>query len=246
MDPHIEHGLTDGVQAHAASMRFCTHCGAEAEASWAFCGDCGMPLNHLAAAADYATPVRTEGENRETEDWTALVLADPTQDVEPLNGSARPPRQRPALVALYMIGAFAVLALIAGAGYQYLQVRDDLEQTRTELTATERQLDTTRSTLADTQESLASSNDELDKITGELQQTTNRLRAARRELSGLEGSLNNAQNRLDLQANQIETLRTCLDGVTSALSYVAYSNYSAAIAALDAVEISCNRAYDLL
>ena len=42
-----------------------------------------------------------------------------------------------------------------------------------------------------------------------------------------------------------ETLKTCLNGVTTALRAVADSDYTAALAALRSVDIPCEKAYAL-
>jgi hypothetical protein len=49
-----------------------------------------------------------------------------------------------------------------------------------------------------------------------------------------------------IQAGQIETLKSCLSGVSIALSDLASGDYSGTIAALEAVQVSCHSAYALL
>lgn len=210
MDHDTKQDLVDPPGTEA-SGRWCVHCGADADETWAFCGSCGRALNQ----------------------------SDP---VVAVSQARRPSRSTWVLTSL--AGAL-VVALAAGAGFVYQQMRTDLEDTRTQLASTRDQLQGTRSSLAETEQSLADSRTELAAANGQLDSTQARLRTARRQLSGLQGSLSSAQDRLDLQANQIETLKTCLDGVTSAMSYAAYDDYGAAIAALDAVEVSCNRAFEL-
>lgn len=245
MDPNIQQDV-NGPQADPAPAPRCTHCGAQAEPSWGFCGTCGKPLDTSAPSAEEPPNRAVDGDQ---DGWGTVVLANPAHAAVPVNVSAPPPQRRrrsPAAITLYTLGAVALLSLIAGASYAHQQTRNDLDNTRAELATTQDKLDTTSTTLVETEDSLADSRSELADTTDQLQQAQNRLRAARRQLSGLQGSLDNAQDRLDLQANQIETLKSCLDGVTSAMSYAAYSNYDAAIAALDAVEVSCNRAYEFV
>jgi uncharacterized protein HemX len=179
---------------------------------------------------------------------STIVLTEPVLPPVPAHPPAETPRRRrrPLLTwSLYGLAAVLILALVAVAGYTHQQTRNDLASTRADLATTQDELDATSTTLTETEGFLAENRSELAETNLQLQQTRSRLRAARGELSGLEGSLDNAQDRLDLQANQIETLKSCLDGVTTAMSYAAYSDYGAAIGALDAVEVSCNRAYEL-
>lgn len=248
MKPNIDHDVT-GAPADPTTDVRCTHCGAEAEPSWEFCGSCGHRLDTAAPQAP-EPPSHWGDEDQDTDGSETVVLADllPASVPAPLQAPAEEPRRRrrsPLAVTLYSLGAVVLLAAVTGASYAYQQTVNDLETTRAELGSTRDELDTTNSTLAETEDSLTDSRSELADTSNQLQQAQTRLRSARRNLSGLQGSLNNAQDRLDLQANQIETLKSCLDGVTTAMSYAAYSNYGAAIAALDAVEVSCNRAYEL-
>lgn len=248
MDHDIDHDVTGAPADPTADVR-CTHCGAEAEMSWGFCGGCGHRLDTTSPSAA-EPPSHRGGEDHDADGTATVVLADllPAPVPAPVHNPAEEPRRRrrsPLAVTLYSLGAGVLLAAVAGAGYAYQQTANDLETTRAELASTRDELDTTNSTLAETEHSLADSRSELADTSDQLQQAQTRLRSARRDLSGVQGSLDNAQDRLDLQANQIETLKSCLDGVTSAMSYAAYSDYGAAIAALDAVEVSCNRAYEL-
>jgi len=83
-------------------------------------------------------------------------------------------------------------------------------------------------------------------VEAELSSEVKRLQSAQKELAGVRGSLNEANTKVNLQASQIETLKSCLNGVSAALHYAAYSDYDAAIAALEAVEVSCDKAYKML
>lgn len=51
---------------------------------------------------------------------------------------------------------------------------------------------------------------------------------------------------LTIKSGQIETLKSCLNGVSIALTDLAYSDYAGAISALNAVKVSCHSAYALL
>lgn len=235
--------------ATSAARRWCVQCGAEAETSWGYCGSCGGRLDrgHPVQDTDCA-PVLGQDPTDNAAAGT-VVLAEPLARPVPAlaHGPATPRRRRrsPLAITTYSLVAVLVLGLAGLAGYEYQQTSNELDATHAELVATKQQLDTTSATLVETEESLEESQSELSETTDQLQDTEARLRTARRELSGLEGSLENAQDRLDLQANQIETLKICLEGVTNAMGYAAYSDYGAAIASLEAVEVSCQRAYEL-
>jgi hypothetical protein len=240
-----EHQTHESLAGRPAGRR-CVQCGTVAEVSWGFCGTCGASLPQPASATS-ETGIGAAFEDPGVVSGSAgtVVLVDPAPPVPVPAERPRGGRRSRLALTLYALAAVLLLALIAVAGYVYQQTRNDLANTRAELAATQAELDTTVATLSETERSLADSRDELADTAGQLQQTRSRLRTAQRELAGLEGSLENAQDRLDLQANQIETLKSCLDGVTNAMGYAAYSNYGAAIASLEAVEVSCNRAYDL-
>jgi hypothetical protein len=176
---------------------------------------------------------------------TPLAVPDSAaSDLTPIAGPApaeeAPPRRR-ALLAKGAIGiAIASLVAAATVGWvQYNHAQDRLKETRHQLSDTKRslafkedELSATRAELATTQSTLKSTQDELSKT--------------KEDLAKSEGSLNNAQDRLDLQASQIDTLQTCLHGVSEALSDVAYGAYDAAVSALGAVESSCRRASSIL
>lgn len=228
----------------------CARCGAEAGVAWAFCGACGKPLDSQIVRHPAPEYEAREAAGLTIMDTAALpsstALAATPLTSAPGSGEALPRHRRsPFKVALYSLAVVLLLALVAGAGYVYQQTANDLENTRVELADSQDELETTSATLSETESSLADSQQDLSDLTGVLRSTKSRLQAANQELAGIRGSLDSAQDRLDLQANQIETLKTCLDGVTNAMGYAAYDNYGAAIASLEAVEVSCNRAFGL-
>lgn len=219
----------------------CTECGEVLDPAWAFCGSCGA-----ASPTPLTRPTEPEGS-------TAVAPALPAlPDAVRLPASpyvASPPvRHRRPWLKVTTIGLIVVLAM-AGAGYLgYLQQQtgQQLAATRTKLATTRHQLATTaaswkqtKSTLADAQAGLASAQSELTSL-------RQRLAGARRQLSGVRGSLQNAQSQLSLQAGQIETLKTCLKGVTTSLVYASENDYQSALAALDAVDVSCQQAEQML
>lgn len=140
-----------------------------------------------------------------------------------------------------------VCSAAGAAGYW----QDEAHRNQVRLAATQHDLAGARHQVTETTASLDQTRGQLDQARAKLSDTTGRLRTAqgklrdtRQEAAGLQGSLDSAQDRLDLQANQIDTLKSCLSGVVTSMGYAGQGDYGAAIAALDAVEISCQRADD--
>ncbi len=144
------------------------------------------------------------------------------------------------------VAVLLVAGLATAATLTHLQTRDELQQARNQLASTENRLAKTTVALDETQGELDESQTTLASTRDRFEATKGRLRRKAQQLTGVRGSLDGAQDRLDLQSNQIESLKSCLNGVSNALSYVAYSDYSAAVAALEAVEGSCARANERL
>jgi hypothetical protein len=72
------------------------------------------------------------------------------------------------------------------------------------------------------------------------------LSTAQAQFRGVRTSLSDANGRINVQSGQIETLKSCLNGVSIALNDVAYNDYSGAVSALDAVRVSCRAAYKIV
>jgi chromosome segregation ATPase len=134
----------------------------------------------------------------------------------------------------------------------HLDTRDDLRKsakaltaTRTNLAVTATNLKISDTSLADTKTQLSAETKLRKETEDELDGVQDKLSGVRGELDGVQGTLADADSKLNLQAGQIENLKTCLQGVSTALSAVADSDYTSALAALDAVESSCNAAHEL-
>lgn len=151
------------------------------------------------------------------------------------------PRSRRTLLVRSAIGiVMACLVAAAITGWvQYNHTQDRLRETRHQLSDTQASLDFTK-------DQLSATRGELTTTRGTLKTTQDELGSTKEELAKSLGSLNNAQDRLDLQAGQIDTLQTCLHGVSEALTDVAYGAYDAAVSALSAVEGSCREASSIL
>lgn len=241
-------GASPTESGDGRSERHCVRCGTVALPGWDFCGDCGAPLPDRSSIADTSrslidpVPVLTS-----TSQWPPVTVPTPPEPAA-TPPTVNPPARR-GITARRVVGALTVLVLLvlAGvAGYVHQQTRADLARAADQLAGTRAELATTRTDLADTETTLEETKTDLDATQTELDGTQDELRDARRRLTGLQGTLSDAQDRLDLQANDIETLKSCLTGVSTSLGYAAGSDYSAAIAALDAVQVSCERAGRLL
>ena len=144
-----------------------------------------------------------------------------------------------------------VLSMVGLAARTHLQTRHDLSDTRAALASTSR-------TLASTEDTLDETTSELDDTSALLHETKQQLKTRTSErdalqaqatdletdLAGVRGSLANAEQRITLQSGQITNLRSCLQGVSNSLVYLADGYYSAALGAIQAVEVSCNAAME--
>jgi chromosome segregation ATPase len=146
-----------------------------------------------------------------------------------------------------LIGGAVVmaLALITAGVMRDVGTRDRLAKTRHALEATRVDLKSTKALLASAQSELSSTQSQLTSRTGERDQLKKDLDAKIAELSGVRGTLNQSENRVNIQAGQIETLKSCLNGVTNALVYAANSDYVSAVASLESVKVSCDNASKL-
>jgi hypothetical protein len=152
-----------------------------------------------------------------------------------------PKSHRRTLLGRLAIGlAFAIVIAAATVGWiQYNHTQDRLGVTR-------HQLNDVKHSLAFKEDQLSATRSELSTTQGTLKTTQDDLSKTKADLAKSQGSLSNAQDRLDLQAGQIDTLQTCLHGVSEALSDVAYGAYDAAVSALSAVDSSCRKASSIL
>jgi hypothetical protein len=66
---------------------------------------------------------------------------------------------------------------------------------------------------------------------GSAHQTKQSLAEVKQRLGGVTNSLSDARSRLNIQSGQIETLKSCLNGVSTALTDVAYEDYTSAVSA---------------
>lgn len=208
-------------------MMSCASCGEMNAERASFCQFCGRSLLRSVVGLSVATapsPVPP-----------SPVTPKPAARTDFSYGDAKPERSR----LLVIVSAGLALALVVAGVFVDLQVRNKLHRTETQLAATQETLTQTKSSLASTQTTLDSTEQKLTDTETERDQ----LQTA---LQGVRGSLNQAQGRLELQAGQIDTLRTCLTGVATALDDVLRVDYAGAVGALQSVQIPCQSAFQLI
>lgn len=236
----------------------CPVCAAPAAPGWVFCGACGAALPATSGGAGAAP-------DAEVVPLHASAATGPTTRAEPDPGTGEAVREGllPAAVAppgatpapavtrrwrrhLRPIAVGLLVAVLAAVGIATdVGVRNRLDETRDRLARTAKSLDETTAALKESRAELATTKSTLSSTIAERDRLKADLDARVAELAGVRGTLNEAQNRLNLQAGQIETLKSCLNGVVQALGYAAYEDYYSALASLRAVEVSCQNAQAL-
>lgn len=225
-----------------SDTHWCTRCGSATQPQWIHCGNCGHVLE------GHVRPPEGPG--------TLSILEQPIPVVSHTGGAVeaglddatrygdgRREHRRTARIAALVAMLTVLLALAGLAGYWQYRTSSELDATRVTLAQTRTDLGSTRQQLAESESQLGATRDELRITADELSSAQDELAVKIDRLAGLRGTLDNANNRLDLQANQIETLKSCLNGVGEALGHIVYSDYYSAAAALSAVEVSCERAF---
>jgi len=225
-EPNGSTGATEAATAAPAQIRRpCPGCGEATEHTWAFCEWCG----HDVAGPKTGAP-SIPGPRRASE------LMPPTTGESPHTGTRR------WLTGRRLVRGMAALVgagLLTAGTLLHFDTRQSLDRSQQSLAATQHRLDETSAKLRASEASLG-------RVKAELASETKRRQGTERELAGVRGSLNDANDKMNLQASQIETLKSCLNGVSLALHHAAYADYSAALAALDAVQVSCDKAYQML
>lgn len=151
-------------------------------------------------------------------------------------------RRRPFVRTAVLLTAFVLAASLGLAGMGWVkkaEVNELLDNARAELRSSQAELTFTEETLTAARARWKATNDRLAAA-------RHHLREVETELEDAQGAVASAQDRLDLQANQIATLKSCLEGVSRALTFSAYMQYGRALQELNAVEVSCERVEDVL
>lgn len=221
-------------------MASCPECRVHVDPEWRFCHACGSSLAER--TAEMITPIAAAGgvtQPAPREEWTAERSTPATrpgtmsESPEPTLRRSRWPSRLSLLFGLVV--GLLILALVAILATNDAGTHRSLTQTRTDLTSTRHQLSSSRSNLSTTEKQLAAITKQRDSLSLQLlAQTTT--------VTGLQNSLSNAQQQVDLQAGQISILKTCLQGVSNALSDVSIGDYLSAVSALDSVQVSCQSA----
>jgi hypothetical protein len=242
----------------------CTDCGADVDAAWKFCRNCGratpvvdqaatVPLNTVVgppaaqegfASLFHGTPVEQAGTQSSAvqpfgSDLTE-TLALPLMTAAPLGSSPhrRSDRRRwPTLVVAVLL----VLAL-AACGWLGWLLRDrnhSLETSRADLAATNSRLIAATGDLANDKIQISTQLSQLASLGAEKTALTAQLKDAQTTLQG-------TQNTVQLQTQQITNLHTCLNGVLTALNFIANNDYTDAVTSLQGVQAVCQTAQNSL
>jgi hypothetical protein len=246
----------------------CPSCGKDVDPEWRFCGACAAELGGATAHDDEPTPgADALQRGSQLPDATAEVLPLPIAPIAAVASEeaarprppapeqetvadAAPGRTRPKKRTWELVAAGLVVAgLLATGLIVHLGTRSALADNRARLASTTRDFDATKAKLSSTINDLNGTRSRLTTTQTDLSTRTRQrdkfhaeLDAANVELAGVNSTLDDAQNRVNLQANQIEALKSCLLGVSDALGYAAYEEYASAVAALEAVSVSCDTA----
>jgi hypothetical protein len=230
----------------------CTSCAAVQPADARFCAECGTPMTR-AADGEGLIPSQRAVESIESIENPAEPSV--AASAPPVSGNGLPAvgptsRRRMMITVVAGVAVLAAVAVLAlndrGTHSRLAASRAAFASSQGHLKATKAELATTVAELIQTKSDLTTANGDLETTKATLAATQKSLAAKEQDLVGVRNNLNQVKNSVTIQAAQIETLKSCLNGVSIALSDAAYGDYSSAIAALDAVRVSCNAAYDLL
>jgi hypothetical protein len=216
----------------------CSNCGSNAEAEWQFCKACGGALANrprMAAGIEESVDVIPFPS---ASDASPVVL-------QAVDAPTRTPDGRWRRRGLIGAAILVALALLTVGVMRDVGTRDRLGKTRQALEAARVDLKSTKASLTTTRSELTTRTSELTSRTAERDGLKKELDARIAELAGVRGTLSQSENRVNIQAGQIETLKSCLNGVTNALVYAADSDYVSAVASLESVQVSCDTASKL-
>lgn len=245
------------TQRHSAA---CQSCGATQVPETRFCAECGAATaNRGAVLADGPT------QNLAEEHRTMMLTQEPGQGIrltlpstlEPVEMAAGVPEDAPhrsrrslivkGLAGVLVLAAVALLALNDfGTHQQLAQSRGAFSTSQTDLRATQVKLTDTGTELTAVQGKLASTDATLTTTKKTLATTKQTLAAKVQDLAGVRNSLTDVRSSLTIKSGQIETLKSCLNGVSIALRDLANGDYAGTISALNAVQVSCDSAFAML
>jgi hypothetical protein len=232
------------TETSAPSTIVCPTCGTPTNSGEKFCGACGTLVATRSAATTAETLAATA---------PVATLATPRAaavDGSRFIGSQDKTRRRrlQILVATAVAIALAAGLLVAndvGAHGQLSATRRHLAATAATLKSTKGQLTLTHGRLASTRGELTRTKSRLGSANADRAQLTTQLASTQQELAGVRGNLSDTQNQLNLQAGQLEIVKTCLSGFATALDADLNGDYSSGLAALQSVESACREASKL-
>jgi hypothetical protein len=228
----------------------CHSCSASVEAGWAFCGGCGGAL--LAASAVATTTVMAEVPAPRLP-AAATLPESPSAGLESMLGDSSPvpvvrsvlpsaphelaeAARRPRLRRISTVAALVALVVAA------VSLGWTAHSRGSHLASVRHLLSTTRAHLASTSSALASSKDEVQSQDDEIASLNAQIAKVDKQISNARTQLRGTRNTVDLQSTQIANLRTCLDGVSTALSDAADGFLEFALSDLQGVSGACQAA----
>lgn len=238
-------------------MAHCVKCGTYQELGAQFCGSCGARTPAMASLAGNGNA------NQRPPNGSPWASSPTSPASSHDNGRAARPNGHELWATsatarggrseswdrrrwLTVAASAAAFVLIVGAIFVHVGVRRDLSRTRTQLASTSQTLEQTASDLESTKSDLKTTQDNLTETESERDSLSTENEVLQGKIQGVQGSLNDARSELGLQAGQISTLKTCLNGVAIALRDVLNNDYYGAASALQSVQGPCNEAFRLL
>lgn len=245
--------MSNTIEERSAATSVCQSCSAPQDGRARFCTECGAPMPGQLPDMAASIPAQREEQSEESATTALPVLlssrearAVPTVTAAPPTGRSRIKVVTLVLAVLVFLAGVVVLGLDARATHQALdETRQSLRATEATLASTQSELATAETELATTLTDLTGTKTELASVEKALADVKKQLAGKEQDLRGVRNNLAEVKSSVTIQAGQIETLKNCLNGVSIALSDAAYGDYSAALSALQAVEVSCDKAYAL-
>lgn len=232
----------------------CHSCGAAQGSEERFCAECGAAAGDSRGVVSDPQTLKTIGQQQ-----TVVVLAEREESdlPAPLPSTSEPvemtsdlvqgrPRKLPWRLIVKALAAASVLAAVAVLALNDYGTHQRLTRSVGAYTTSQSKLLGTRVQLADTVTRLTGVQNNLASTESSLTTTKQALAAKVQDLAGVRNNLTDVKSNLTIKSGQIETLKSCLNGVSIALRDYANGDYAGTISALNAVQVSCHSAYALL
>ena len=230
------------MTAHQPISASCHNCNATLDSAARFCAECG---------AEAADPAAFSPDPPTQQQTLRLMLAEQeSPDLQqPLGSTSKPVETPSALPAgspntnrkgliVTTIAAVSVLAVVAVLALNDYGTHQSLARSMQAYSTSQSQLKNTRTTLQDTVSQLTGVKSNLTSTQSALTTSKAALVSMQQNLTGVQNNLNDAKSSLTIKSGQVETLKSCLNGVMIALGDYANADYAGTIAALDAVQVS--------